>query len=109
MSAKGKIKPEDQRYIPILEKKTEQWLREEKQKSLKDHSVVSLGGSLRGSLNKDISEGVNIKRHYGGLYSVGSNKGYGTPGYFGGNHTDNRSYTTTNRGRNTFKKGPYEI
>jgi hypothetical protein len=109
MSAKGKIKPEDQRYIPILEKKTEQWLREEKQKSLKDHSVVSLGGSLRGSLNKDRSEGVNIKRHYGGLYSVGSNKGYGTPGYFGGNHTDNRSYTTTNRGRTTFKKGPYEI
>ena len=71
--------------------------------------MVSLGGSLRGSLNKDISEGVNIKRHYGGLYSVGSNKGYGTPGYFGGNHTDNRSYTTTNRGRITFKKGPYEI
>ena len=35
MSAKGKIRPEDQKYVHIIEKKTEQWLKEEKQKSLK--------------------------------------------------------------------------
>ena len=108
MSAKGKIKPSDQKYIPMLEKKTEQWLQEEKQKALKVNSRNSLSSQIR----RDNHLGApreNIKRHYGGLYSVGSNKGYGSPGYLGGNHTDNRSYTTTNRGRNTFKKGPYEI
>ncbi len=44
-----------------------------------------------------------------GIYHVGSNKGYGSPGYLGGTFKDTRSYETTNRGRRINKKGPYEI
>ena len=53
--------------------------------------------------------GVNLKSYSSGLFSCGSNKGYGTPQYFGGNTTDNRSYQSTNRGPSKPKKGPYEI
>tara|TARA_R110002020_G_scaffold157809_3_gene340782 strand:+ start:850 stop:1443 length:594 start_codon:yes stop_codon:yes gene_type:complete len=45
----------------------------------------------------------------GGIYHVGSNKGYGSPGYLGNTYNDTRSYEPTNRGRNINKKGPYEI
>ena len=45
------------------------------------------------------------------FYGILSNKGYGSPGYFGGNFTDNRSYKTTKRPKNnntTFGGwGPY--
>jgi len=108
MSAKGKIKPEDQRYIHIIEKKTEQWLREEKQKSLKVNTMYSLSDNIRRDTLGD-KPGVNLKSYSSGLFSCGSNKGYGTPQYFGGNATDNRSYQSTNRGPSKPKKGPYEI
>jgi len=45
----------------------------------------------------------------GGIYHIGSNKGYGSPGYLGNNYNDTRSYEPTNRGRKIIKKGPYEI
>jgi|TARA_R110000787_G_scaffold207800_1_gene317841 hypothetical protein len=108
MSAKGKIKPEDQKYVHILEKKTEQWLREEKQKSLKVNTMYSLSDHIRRDTLGD-KPGVNLKSYSSGLFSCGSNKGYGTPQYFGGNTTDNRSYQNTNRGSSKPKKGPYEI
>jgi hypothetical protein len=108
MSAKGKIKPEDQRYIHIIEKKTEEWLREEKQKSLKVNTMYSLSDNIRRDTLGD-KPGVNLKSYSSGLFSCGSNKGYGTPQYFGGNATDNRSYQRTNRGPSKPKKGPYEI
>ena len=108
MSAKGKIKPEDQRYIHIIEKKTEEWLREEKQKSLKVNTMYSLSDNIRRDTLGD-KPGVNLKSYSRGLFSCGSNKGYGTPQYFGGNATDNRSYQSTNRGPSKPKKGPYEI
>lgn len=108
MSAKGKIKPEDQKYVHILEKKTEQWLREEKQKSLKVNTMYSLSDHIRRDKLGD-KPGVNLKSYSSGLFSCGSNKGYGTPQYFGGNTTDNRSYQSTNRGTSKPKKGPYEI
>jgi len=108
MSAKGKIKPEDQKYVHILEKKTEQWLREEKQKSLKVNTMYSLSDHIRRDTLGD-KPGVNLKSYSSGLFSCGSNKGYGTPQYFGGNTTDNRSYQSTNRGSSKPKKGPYEI
>ena len=108
MSAKGKIKPEDQKYVHILEKKTEQWLREEKQKSLKVNTMYSLSDNIRRDTLGD-KPGVNLKSYSSGLFSCGSNKGYGTPQYFGGNTTDNRSYQSTNRGQSKPKKGPYEI
>jgi len=108
MSAKGKIKPEDQRYIHIIEKKTEEWLREEKQKSLKVNTMYSLSDNIRRDTLGD-KPGVNLKSYSSGLFSCGSNKGYGTPQYFGGNATDNRSYQSTNRGPSKPKKGPYEI
>jgi hypothetical protein len=110
MSAKGKIRPEDQKYIHILEKKTEEWLREEKQKSRRVNPMVSLSelsrqDSLMGT------PGVNLKKSYHtGLYNAGSTKGYGSPDYMGGPGTDtNRFYKTTNRGPSKPKKGPYEI
>jgi hypothetical protein len=110
MSAKGKIKPEDQKYIHILEQKTEQWLREEKQKSLKVNTMNSLSDNIRRDTLGD-KPGVNLKNYTSGLFSCGSNKGYGSPGYFGGNFTDNRSYKTTKRPKNnntTFGGwGPY--
>ena len=96
MSAKGKIKPEDQKYIHILEQKTEQWLREEKQKSLKVNTMNSLSDNIRRDTLGD-KPGVNLKNYSSGLFSCGSNKGFGSPGYFGGNFTDNRSYKTTKR------------
>ena len=108
MSAKGKIKPEDQKYIHILEQKTEQWLREEKQKSLKVNTMNSLSDNIRRDTLGD-KPGVNLKNYSSGLFSCGSNKGYGSPGYFGGNTIDNRSYQRTNRGTSKPKKGPYEI
>ena len=108
MSAKGKIKPEDQRYIHIIEKKTEEWLREEKQKSLKVNTMYSLSDNIRRDTLGD-KPGVNLKSYSSGLFSCGSNKGYGTPQYFGGNTTDNRFYQSTNRGSSKPKKGPYEI
>jgi len=43
------------------------------------------------------------------IFHVGSNRGYGSPGYFGNTFRDNRSYEATNRGRKINKKGPYEI
>jgi hypothetical protein len=96
MSAKGKIKPEDQKYIHILEQKTEQWLREEKQKSLKVNTMNSLSDNIRRDTLGD-KPGVNLKNYSSGLFSCGSNKGFGSPGYLGGNFTDNRSYKTTKR------------
>ena len=109
MSAKGKIKPEDQKYVPMLEKKTEQWLREEKQKSLKVNSMNSLSDNIRRDTLVD-TPGVNLKKYHSGLYNAGSTKGYGSPDYFGGPGTDTtRFYKTTNRGPSKPKKGPYEI
>jgi len=109
MSAKGRIKPEDQKYVHILEKKTEQWLREEKQKSLKVNSMNSLSDNIRRDTLGG-KPGVNLKKYYSGLYNAGSTKGYGSPDYFGGPGTDTtRSYKTTNRGPSKPKKGPYEI
>ena len=113
MSAKGKIRPEDQKYIHIIEKKTEEWLREEKHKSHRVNSMDSLSDNIRrdtlgGSLGD--KPGVNLKSYSSGLFSCGSNKGYGTPGYLGGNYTDNRSYKTTKRGKDTSTRegwGPY--
>ena len=43
------------------------------------------------------------------IFHVGSNRGYGSPGYLGNTFRDTRSYEATNRGRKTNKKGPYEI
>jgi hypothetical protein len=109
MSAKGKIKPEDQKYVAMLEKKTEQWLREEKQKSLKVNSMNSLSDNIRRDTLGD-KPGVNLKKYHSGLYNAGSTKGYGSPDYFGGPGTDTtRFYKTTNRGPSKPKKGPYEI
>ena len=109
MSAKGKIKPEDQKYVAMLEKKTEQWLREEKQKSLKVNSMNSLSDNIRRDTLGD-KPGVNLKKYHSGLYNAGSTKGYGSPDYFGGPGTDTtRSYKTTNRGPTKHIKGPYEI
>ena len=109
MSAKGRIKPEDQKYVHILEKKTEQWLREEKQKSLKVNSMNSLSDNIRRDTLGD-KLGVNLKKYHSGLYNAGSTKGYGSPDYFGGPGTDTtRFYKTTNRGPSKPKKGPYEI
>ena len=109
MSAKGKIKPEDQKYIHIIEKKTEEWLREEKHKSRRVNSMDSLSALYKQD-SLGVTPRVNLKKsYYTGIYSCGSNKGYGTPQYFGGNATDNRSYQSTNRGPSKPKKGPYEI
>lgn len=56
------------------------------------------GGRVSGSFNM------------GGIYHMGSNKGYGTPQYMGGTFKDpNRYYVSTNRGKKVNKKGPYEI
>ena len=110
MSAKGKIRPEDQKYVHIIEKKTEQWLREEKQKSLKVNSMNSLSDNIRRDTLGD-RPGVNLKKSYHtGLYNAGSTKGYGSPDYMGGPGTDTtRYYKTTNRGPKKDFKGPYEI
>ena len=43
------------------------------------------------------------------IFHVGSNRGYGSPGYLGNTFRDTRSYEPTNRGRKINKKGPYEI
>ena len=109
MSAKGKIRPEDQKYIHIIEKKTEEWLREEKHKSHRVNSMDSLSDNIRRDTLGD-KPGVNLKSYSSGLFSCGSNKGYGSPDYMGGPGTDtNRFYKTTNRGPSNPKKGPYEI
>ena len=103
MSAKGRIRPEDQKYVPMLEKKTEQWLREEKQKSLKVNSMSSLSANINRDNLMD-TPGVNQRKSYsmGGLFNAGSTKGYGSPDYLGGPGTDTtRRYKTTNRGKDT--------
>ena len=112
MSAKGKIRPEDQKYVHIIEKKTEQWLKEEKQKSLKVNSMNSLSDNIRRDTLGD-RPGVNLKKSYHtGLFNAGSTKGYGSPDYFGGADTDTtRRYKTTNRGKDKYTTregwGPY--
>ena len=110
MSAKGKIKPEDQKYIHIIEKKTEEWLREEKHKFRRVNSMDSLS-SLYKQDSLGVTPRVNLKKsYYTGLYNAGSTKGYGSPDYMGGPGTDTtRFYKTTNRGPSKPKKGPYEI
>jgi hypothetical protein len=56
--------------------------------------------------DRRVSGSFNI----GGIYHMGSNKGYGTPEYMGGTFKDpNRYYVSTNKGRKVNKKGPYEI
>ena len=60
------------------------------------------GGRNPGSVNRSSFS-------MGGIYHMGSNKGYGSPGYLGNTFRDNRSYEATNRGRKINKKGPYEI
>ena len=70
--------------------------------------MYSLSDNIRRDTLGD-KPGVNLKSYSSGLFSCGSNKGYGTPQYFGGNATDNRSYQSTNRGQSKPKKGPYEI
>ena len=60
------------------------------------------GGRNPGSVNRSSFS-------KGGIYHMGSNKGYGSPGYLGNTYNDTRSYEPTNRGRNINKKGPYEI
>ena len=88
MSAKGKIKPEDQKYIHIIEKKTEEWLREEKHKSRRVNSMDSLSALYKQDSLGD-KPGVNLKKSYHtGLYNAGSTKGYGSPDYMGGPGTD---------------------
>ena len=42
-----------------------------------------------------------------GIYHVGSNKGYGSPGYMGGTFQDPNSYVVTNRGKKEEKKKYY--
>ena len=110
MSAKGKIKPEDQKYIHIIEKKTEEWLREEKHKSRRVNSMDSLSALYKQD-SLGVTPRVNLKKsYYTGLYNAGSTKGYGSPDYMGGPGTDTtRFYKTTNRGPSKPKKGPYEI
>ncbi len=70
-------------------------------------------GKKRESLERPISRvqsSVNQSSfNMGGIYHCGSNKGYGSPGYLGNTFRDSRSYEPTNRGRDKYKKGPYEI
>jgi hypothetical protein len=42
-----------------------------------------------------------------GIYHVGSNKGYGSPGYMGGTFQDPNTYVVTNRGKKEEKKKYY--
>lgn len=73
-------------------------------------------GKKREILNEASGRAPNSGRrvsgsfNMGGIYHMGSNKGYGTPEYMGGTFNDpNRYYVSTNRGKKVNKKGPYEI
>ncbi len=104
MSAQGKIKPEDRKYLPKLESKMNEWLREEKTKSRSNFYKPTLS-TPRGNFNDPLrSPGDSFRRLYssGGVYHCGSNKGYGSPEYLGGpsGNMDNRSFKATNRGPN---------
>jgi hypothetical protein len=73
-------------------------------------------GKKREILNEASGRAPNSGRrvsgsfNMGGIYHMGSNKGYGTPEYMGGTFKDpNRYYVSTNRGKKVNKKGPYEI
>ena len=73
-------------------------------------------GKKREILNEASGRAPNSGRrvsgsfNMGGIYHMGSNKGYGTPEYMGGTFNDpNRYYVSTNRGKKVHKKGPYEI
>ena len=95
VALRGKLSPEELALIPKLEAEA----KAQRQKDL--HNTLR---ERRDPL------GVNLKSYSSGLFSCGSNKGYGTPGYLGGNYTDNRSYKTTKRGKDTSTRegwGPY--
>ena len=84
VALRGKLTPEELALIPKLEADA----KAERQRQLKD-TLSAPKHSYRKPLGSYSSTG--------GLFSCGSNKGFGSPGYLGGSHTDNRSYKTTNR------------
>ena len=91
VALRGKLSPEELALIPRLEVEA----KAQRQKDL--HTTLR---EQRDPL------GVTFKKPYstGGIFSCGSNKGYGSPGYLGGNHTDGRSYKTTKRPKDENKR-----
>ena len=92
VALRGKLSPEELALIPRLEVEA----KAQRRKELQD-TISPPRGSLRNTLLGSYSRS-------GGIFSCGSNKGYGSPGYLGGNHTDGRSYKTTKRPKDENKR-----